>query len=112
MKISFWNQYFVHEFSSTLPRDEVIEKLKCFYSLKNPKSLGLLDSKLRIEKGSIWASLFCIGPETWCKNIIEIDVKETSDGSEVIFNINLKLPGFTVGKNYLLVEASNACEAL
>ena len=112
MKVSWWNQYFVHEVTSTLPRAEVIEKLKDFYSSKKPKSIELINSKLRIEKGSIWASIFCIGPETWCKNIIEIDVQETTDGSKVTFYINLKLPGFTVGKNYLLVEASNACDAL
>ena len=112
MKISFWNQYFVHEYLCSLPRDEIIERLKGFYSSKKPKSLELIGSKLRVEKGSIWASLFCIGPETWCKNITEIEIKETSDGSKVIFNINLKLPGFTVGKNCLLVEASSACNTL
>ena len=112
MKFSIWNQYFSHKHTSSLPKLEVLERLELFYATKKPKLLNKTESGLRVEKGSLLASIFCIGPETWCKNIVTIETKQIGSGTEVVFNINLKLPGLTIGKNFLLAEAQSACEEL
>ena len=110
MKFSIWNQYFQYSYSSSMNKEEVLSRLETFFSEKKPKAIFIRGNNLTIEKGSLFASFFCIGPETWCKNIINIEVKEIPEGSHIQFDINLKLPGFTFGRNFLLEEAAEACK--
>ena len=111
MKFSFWNQYFSHSYESELERAQILENLESFYQKRNPKSVTRTDDGLTVVKGSLFMSLVAIGPETWLKNISTIRlVEREAHRTRVEFCVNLKLPGLTLGKNYLIEEMKQACE--
>ena len=113
MKFSFWNQYFSHVHESEHSPAVALEKLRDYYQRKGGKLIEISEGSFCIEKGSIIMSIIGFGPETWLKHLITVSANAVSaEKTQISININLKIPGFTIGKNFLLDEAKAACSGI
>ena len=115
MKFSWWNQFYDVSFEVNVPTELALTKLSELYANKRSKRLEIDEKRkqINVEKGSCFFSAICIGPETWCRHVIEITMESLPDGkSKINFSINLKLAGFSVGKNFLLSECKSFCDKI
>jgi hypothetical protein len=115
MKFSLWNQNFVYSASVTLKKSEAIEQLAALYRRKKHRKLDVFpqDGKLFVVKGSVLASIFSIGPETWLRHNIQVTAIEIAPmETRFEFAINLKIIGLTVGKNFLIEECKSLVASL
>ena len=78
MKFSLWNQNFVYSAAVPLKKSEAIEQLAALYRRKKHRKLDVFpqDGKLFVVKGSVLASIFSIGPETWFRHNIQVTAIE------------------------------------
>jgi hypothetical protein len=115
MKFAFWNHYFSFTTVASVSAAASIERLSSLYRSKGIQRVAIDSEKntIVVEKGSIWCSIFVIGPETWCRHIVTVKATDVPGAAtELEFGINLKLVGWTLGKNSLIEECRAVSAAL
>jgi hypothetical protein len=107
MNFSLWNHNFTHTVEVSMSAFDAIRTLQAYFRDLRHRVLTATPElgALHVERGNYLFSTFIPGPETWCRHTITVMATDTSNGkSTVKFSINLKLMGFSVGKNFLLEE--------
>ena len=105
---SWWTHSLTHEEAVPGSRAECYERL-----LRHYERLGasILQSQrpdsLTYARGSLFASCFGFGPETWCRHTVAVRLSHGEDGVLIKWSVDLKLCGFSVGKNAIVEEFKN-----
>lgn len=107
MSFSFWDHQFTHVVHVSTSVPEVIKQAESYFRARKHRLLIAKPEAgtLRVKRGSLWFSLLLPGPETWCRHMIDVTATDIGSGKTcVAFFVNLKLGGFSLGKNFLLEE--------
>jgi hypothetical protein len=112
--LSWWNHHFFYSADVPLERAVALERLANLYRQRAHKQL-VIDSEsgtLLVERGSLWASFLAIGPETWCRHMVQVKATESAGGTRLEFEMTLKLVGVTLGRNFLVDDCAAISAAI
>lgn len=102
---SWWTHSLTYGVTVPGSRDECYQRLLQHY---HRLGMSILESQrpgsLTYVRGSLLVSCFAIGPETWCRHTVTVRLSDDDGGVQIKWSVDLKLCGFSVGKNAIVEE--------
>ncbi|MEA4949102.1 MAG: hypothetical protein VB068_05555 [Petrimonas sp.] len=116
MKMSFWNQYWVHKERVNQSPEQVYKRLLKYYR-QSSKTFILgkenYPSGFSFQRGRVLLSIFAFGSERWLKHYVDIYITEIKPNeTDIRWSIELKLCGLQAGKNAIIEECKRLARPL